>query len=172
MNRLLASLRLCVRAQLWPLIGVVTGLGFGALVVGHIAGLEPHRTLIGNAPDRVYVSMDCAFSAQALEFLESEPGTRKVMVIPLDSTPTPNRHDLCRPALEVLRREGSILWWFLPDEYACTRLALNARAWLGEAYGEPLEIPLWVVGGEAMRSGTSEGVLTYLMVEGLLAKPL
>ncbi|AKT42040.1 hypothetical protein [Chondromyces crocatus] len=158
-----------VTAALFPTLGVGAGLGFGVLLTAKIAELEPHQALTRLAPDRVYIGMECRHSHRALAALDAAPGTRPVVVIPVDVEASPERDQMCRGAVALLKRNGSAWWGVLPEAYVCTRIAEGAQAWVQERIGDEFRVPAWVVRGELGVPGVSEETLALLRSEGLLA---
>ena len=149
------------------------GAGVGGLLclfaASRFEAEDPHEVLAAAAPDRVYISTQCPHSTTALDLLSQSPGPRPVLTIPLDLKDSPERAELCRPAVSLLRREGSFLWRLLPEGAACSRLVAASEAWMRQEGNDPLEVPAWVVGGEFVRSGVSPENLAEMRFHGLLA---
>ena len=97
------------------------------------ARVDPHRWLQENASERVYVTSGCSFSDSSIEHLDSSPAGERFVVVPLDSTPGPERDQWCRQALERIEDEGAPWWLMLPDSYLCDRLVASARDYATEA---------------------------------------
>ena len=167
-----SRLRRAASKLLFPVIGIGAGVGLCWLATARIEALDPHDPLDVAAPDRLYVTEKCRHSQTALDLLASTPGSRPVLTIPLDLDASPERDRICRPAVSMLRREGSLWWSVLPESYVCTRLIAASKAWLAEERGEPVPVPAWVVGGELIEAGVSDENLALLRAEGVLGETL
>lgn len=172
MGKKLKVLRRFAATSAFPALGVSIGLALGYVYISKVSGLDAHGTLAVVAPDRLYVTKDCQFSARAVELLAATPGVRPVVTIPLDAEESPERDLLCGPAVATLRRDGGFWWRLLPAERICTQLAVQARAWLTADNTENLAVPAWVVGGELAAPGLADDNLVQLRSEGLLGAEL
>lgn len=170
LQKLRLSLRAIAAKALYPALGVGMGLAVAGAFVAHVRALSPHAALLIQAPDRVYVDLDCAYSQRALDTMARAPGTREVVTIPTDLSPTPERDKLCGEAVAALRRDGSLVWGVLPSSYLCGRLVREAREWLSASMGDEPRIPAWVVDGELIEPGFSDESLALLRNKGFFAE--
>ncbi|MCY0994565.1 hypothetical protein OV203_46000 [Nannocystis sp. ILAH1] len=168
-RRTFRALVASARTLAFPALGAAVGLVLCAAAASQVRALSPHDVLRARAPDRLYVTLDCQFSRQALDLLAVRPGSRPMLPIAADLAPTPERAALCEHALTVLRSGDGVWWKVLPDDYLCGLIAAEAREWLSSQVGESAQVPAWVVDGALVESGMSEAALDALHRRDLLA---
>lgn len=147
--------------------GMAAGLAVSAGLVGWMNALEVHQRIVQDLPDRVYVSTDCIHCQAAITAITEHPGPRPLAIIPVDAFDSPARAQLCAAANRAMRDTGALQLVFWSEAKFCRTLVAEARAFV-EA-NDSVEVPAWVIGGEALAPGWTRENVTHLQRAGLLS---